>query len=90
MSLNNYNTQLFSAFEFEDFEEQNKIWKKRISFYMGDFTNFSESIDFVSDWRFCSVENKRKIAIFLGTTNSNFPIIFPITLNNGFIINSKN
>lgn len=58
-------------------------------FMVGSIETFKD-IDFKTDWRFCAVKDKRSEAILVGDINlveSDWPIKFPITLNNGIIIN---
>jgi len=58
-------------------------WKKQIVFYFGYLTN----VEILSDWRFCEVKEKRKQAICKGIkTNPEFPIVYPLILDDGSIL----
>jgi len=57
-------------------------WVKEFIFYKGDL---SEE-DFENDSRFKEIKDKRKQVKFLGTLETEFPIVFPLTLNNGMIL----
>jgi len=57
-------------------------WVKELNFYIGDLTNE----DFKNDYRFKEVKDKRKQVKFLGTVETEFPLKFPLKLNNGIIL----
>ena len=78
----------YSVFLTEHFIEKEKVffWQKSYAFYLGDLSN----IKFSDDWRFKQVKDKRKESVFLGFGNINFPVLFPIILENGFVLNKLN
>ncbi len=59
-------------------------WVKVLEFFAGDLSK--SDIDFATDWRFCEVSGKRKQVKFLGTVETDFPVQFPLTLNNGVVL----
>jgi len=67
---------------FKDTHKQGKKWITQYIFYMNDLSD----VDLETDWRFKEVKNKRKLAEFLGTVNTDFPIEYPLHLNNGIIL----
>ena len=78
---------MISIVEIEHYKynKQNKIgiWIKSLQIYYVDLS----AIDFISDDRFCKIKNKRSQGKLLGLLNEiNFPIVFPLVLNNGFTI----
>lgn len=59
-------------------------WHNQLCFYEGDLSNVNLSTDF----RFKEVSGKRNLAELLGTCTVTFPISFPLTLDNGIVVNS--
>ena len=58
-------------------------WIKQLAFYYGDMSG----VDVATDSRFKFVNNKRNEAIFMGLkTNTEFPVKFPFTLDNGVVL----
>ena len=59
-------------------------WVKQYQFWNGDLTK----VDFTTDWRFKEVDKKRKLVKLMGTKeNIDFPVVFPLTLDNGSVLN---
>jgi len=59
-------------------------WVKSLEFFYGDLS--LAGIDFKTDWRFCEVPGKRNQVKFLGTVETDFPIKYPLILDNGTIL----
>jgi hypothetical protein len=72
----------FSVFLFTRFDEVNKKWVEDYSFYKGDYEKGFDT----KDWRFCEVDGKRKLPIYMGKGSLSFPIEFPVELHNGVIL----
>ena len=75
---------MWSVFECECITKIDKKyqWIKELRFFMGDLSKE----DFKNDWRFCEVDKKRKQVKFLGLAETEFPVRFPLILDNGTII----
>jgi len=67
---------------FEDTHKKGNKWISEYHFYKGDLSN----VDLENDWRFKEIKDKRKQSKFLGTVNTDFPINYPLHLNNGAIL----
>lgn len=63
----------------------NRQWVTELNFYMGDLSG----VDFSTDWRFKEVKNRRLQLKFLGTCQTNFPVQYPLRLDNGTIIKEE-
>jgi hypothetical protein len=77
---------LYSVFEseFKTKIDDKSQWVKDLQFYMGDLSK--DLIHYETDWRFKEVLGKRKQVKFLGTVDVEFPVVFPLVLNNGVIL----
>jgi hypothetical protein len=54
---------------------------------MGDLSK--DNIDMKTDWRFMEVKNKRSELKFLGTCKAEFPIRYPLLLDNGTVVKKE-
>lgn len=73
----------YTVFECNYLHEKYRKFVKEIFFYRGNI------IPSDTDWRFKEVKDKRKRLIRLGTATCNFPIEYPLILDNGFVINKN-
>lgn len=71
----------------ERYDTEKEYWVKDIWFVIRD-TPFEET-----HWQVCEVKDRRKQAIFLGCVmldfELDFPIKFPLTLDNGCIVDNN-
>lgn len=70
--------------EYKTGSDYRSYWKRVLKFYKGDLQK--KDINWVTDWRFCEVRDKRKQAKMIGTCRTTFPIKYPLRLTNGTIV----
>ena len=75
---------MWSVFEneFKTKVDDKYQWVKKLNFYYGDLSE--ENL--TNDWRFKEVPERRKQVKFLGTVETEFPVKFPLILNNGLVL----
>lgn len=73
---------IWTAFKVVKYKEKKKEWIDEYFFIYGDITNNFD----VKDWRFCEVKNKRKQVTLLGKGIVNFPVVFPLVLDNKVVL----
>lgn len=79
--------ETYSVFIDERYDVEKKQWNTSLFFMYGKHDLFSQ-IDFDTDWRFCEVTGKRKKSKLIGDCNTEFPIVYPLVLNDAKKINN--
>ena len=73
----------YSVFKCKRFHEKKEQWEEEYLFYKGNCLGIYTT----TDWRFCEVPGKRTLLEYIGKGLLEFPIEFPVELDNGIILN---